>query len=107
MINSNSVHFTKAVKKLHTFSQRFWRSRINDFLTPSNSASWTVIALRVRSRSFALSARFFPPSMPAEVTAKARYTEKPRGKFSYLLLLQMNQHTHLELFIDALQALQG
>lgn len=30
------------------------------------------MALRVRSRSCALSARFLPPSMPAEVVAKAR-----------------------------------
>ena len=46
---------------------------MRDFLTPSNSASCTLIALRVRSRSWALSARFLPPSMPAEVTANARY----------------------------------
>ena len=31
------------------------------------------MALRVLSRSWALSAKFLPPSIPAEVTAKARY----------------------------------
>ena len=49
---------------------------MSDFFTPSNSASCTLIAFRVRSKSCALSARFLPPSMPADVTAKARYVVK-------------------------------
>jgi hypothetical protein len=61
------------IRELLTFSQRFCRSRMRFFLTPSNSASWTLIAFRARSRSWALSARFLPPSIPAEVTANARY----------------------------------
>ena len=55
-----------------TFSHRFCKSRMRFFLTPSNSASCTLMAFRARSRSCALSARFLPPSMPAEVTANAR-----------------------------------
>ena len=57
-----------------TFSQRFCKSRMRFFLTPSNSASCTLMAFRARSRSCALSARFLPPSIPAEVTANARYS---------------------------------
>jgi len=56
-----------------TFSQRFCKSRMRFFLTPSNSASCTLMAFRARSRSCALSARFLPPSIPADVTANARY----------------------------------
>lgn len=46
-----SVVTRRCGRSRRTFSQRFCRSRMSDFFTPSNSASWTLIAFRVRSRS--------------------------------------------------------
>lgn len=46
---SKTCHWSKY--EAQTFSQRFCKSRMRDFLTPSNSVSCTLIALRVRSRS--------------------------------------------------------
>lgn len=90
-----------------TFSQRFCKSRMRFFLTPSNSASCTLMAFRARSRSCALSARFFPPSMPAEVTANARF----RGISAQPPCLSDNPSnvkvTNLKFLVDALQTLNG
>jgi hypothetical protein len=71
--NKLEILINEIVRDRLTFSHRFCKSRMRFFLTPSNSASCTLIAFRARSRSCALSARFLPPSMPAEVTANARY----------------------------------
>ena len=86
-----------------TFSQRFCKSRMRFFLTPSNSASCTLMAFRARSRSCALSARFFPPSIPAEVTANARYSViNDHTRWAY-----HEEVTNLKLLVDALQSIDG
>lgn len=77
-------------------------------LEPSKSASWSAIALRVRSRSLALSTRFLLPSMPADETAKARCGGEGRARVSPLEAAGTPSNasaTHLELLVDALEVL--
>lgn len=75
-------------------------------MTPSNSANCTLIAFRVRSRSCALSARFFPPSMPAEVTANARCTKDGSTHSYYMSGKHHTLSSSLTLFRLSMDALR-
>jgi hypothetical protein len=59
------------------------------------------MALRVRSKSCALSARFLPPSIPAEVTANARYEMSIQQRSSSYL---SGDYAYLKFFINTLKA---
>lgn len=58
------------------------------------------MALRARSKSCALSARFFPPSIPADVTANARLKCTVRKVYK-----PCQSNPNLELLVDALQTI--
>lgn len=60
------------------------------------------MALRVRSRSCALSARFLPPSIPADVTANARYVRRVSS-----LQKTIDKFIYLEFFVDTFQAIDS